>query len=120
MASALGVETATLVHIAAAAVGLSAALASSATAFTVVKYAARPTCFLGMRALAREHGCAERPASARPPPAAARYAEGFVVNLLNPKVALFFLAFLPQFVDPGAGAAWTQVLGAGRCSSRSG
>ena len=109
MASALGVETATLVHIAAAAAGLSAALASSATAFTVVKYAgAAYLVFLALRAF-RERG--ERAAaSARPPRAAASSPQGFVVNLLNPKVALFFLAFLPQFVDPGAGAAWTQVV----------
>jgi threonine/homoserine/homoserine lactone efflux protein len=109
VASALGVETATLVHIAAAAAGLSAALASSATAFTVVKYAgAAYLVFLALRAF-RERGDERRDERA---PAAGRrvYAEGFVVNLLNPKVALFFLAFLPQFVDPGAGAAWTQVL----------
>jgi threonine/homoserine/homoserine lactone efflux protein len=109
VASALGVETATLVHIAAAAAGLSAALASSATAFTVVKYAgAAYLVFLALRAFRErgDDGHAERA------PAAGRrvFAEGFVVNLLNPKVALFFLAFLPQFVDPGAGAAWTQVI----------
>jgi threonine/homoserine/homoserine lactone efflux protein len=109
VASALGVETATLVHIAAAAVGLSAALASSATAFTVVKYAgAAYLIFLAIRAL-REHG-AEGPAERAPAAGGRVYAEGFVVNLLNPKVALFFLAFLPQFVDPDAGAAWSQVL----------
>jgi threonine/homoserine/homoserine lactone efflux protein len=109
VASALGVETATLVHIAAAAAGLSAALASSATAFTVVKYAgAAYLVFLAVRAF-RERGD-ERQAG-RPPAAGRRvFAEGFVVNLLNPKVALFFLAFLPQFVDPSAGAAWTQVI----------
>jgi threonine/homoserine/homoserine lactone efflux protein len=109
VASALGVETATLVHIAAAAAGLSAALASSATAFTVVKYAgAAYLVFLALRAF-RERGD-ERQAG-RPPAAGRRvFAEGFVVNLLNPKVALFFLAFLPQFVDPSAGAAWTQVI----------
>jgi threonine/homoserine/homoserine lactone efflux protein len=109
VASALGVETATLVHIAAAAAGLSAALASSATAFTVVKYAgAAYLVFLALRSF-QERG--EEVAGERPPAAGRRvYAEGFVVNLLNPKVALFFLAFLPQFVDPDAGAAWTQVL----------
>ncbi len=107
VASALGVETATLVHIAAAAAGLSAALASSATAFTVVKYAgAAYLVFLALRAFRERGDEAERA------PAAGRrvFAQGFVVNLLNPKVALFFLAFLPQFVDPGAGAAWTQVI----------
>jgi threonine/homoserine/homoserine lactone efflux protein len=109
VASALGVETATLVHVAAAAAGLSAALASSATAFTVVKYAgAAYLVLLALRAF-REGGGERR---AGPPPAAGGrvFAEGFVVNLLNPKVGLFFLALLPQFVDPGAGAAWTQVL----------
>jgi threonine/homoserine/homoserine lactone efflux protein len=109
VASALGVETATLVHIAAAAVGLSAALASSATAFTVVKYAgAAYLVFLAARAF-MERG-QERPGE-RPPAVGRRViAQGFVVNLLNPKVALFFLAFLPQFIDPGAGAGWMQVL----------
>jgi threonine/homoserine/homoserine lactone efflux protein len=109
VASALGVETATLVHIAAAAAGLSAALASSATAFTVVKYAgAAYLVFLAVRAF-RERG--EDPEGERAPAAGTRvFAEGFVVNLLNPKVALFFLAFLPQFVDADAGAAWIQVL----------
>jgi threonine/homoserine/homoserine lactone efflux protein len=109
VASALGVETATLVHIAAAAAGLSAALASSATAFTVVKYAgAAYLLFLALRAF-RERG--EQIGAERAPAAGHRvYAEGFVVNLLNPKVALFFLAFLPQFIDQDAGAAWSQVL----------
>jgi threonine/homoserine/homoserine lactone efflux protein len=109
VASALGVETATLVHIAAAAAGLSAALASSATAFTVVKYAgAAYLVFLAVRAF-RERGD-ERQAGRAPAAGRRVFAEGFVVNLLNPKVALFFLAFLPQFVDPSAGAAWTQVI----------
>jgi threonine/homoserine/homoserine lactone efflux protein len=109
VASALGVETATLVHIAAAAAGLSAALASSATAFSVVKYAgAAYLVLLAVRAFMERGaaGAAERSAA----PGRRVFAEGFVVNLLNPKVALFFLAFLPQFVDPDAGAAWSQVL----------
>ena len=109
VASAFGVETATLVHIAAAAAGLSAALASSATAFTIVKYAgAAYLVFLAARAF-MERG-QEQPAERAPAAGRRVFAEGFVVNLLNPKVALFFLAFLPQFIDPGAGAAWTQVL----------
>jgi threonine/homoserine/homoserine lactone efflux protein len=108
VASALGVETATLVHVAAASAGLSAALASSAAAFTTVKYAgAAYLAFLAVKAFRAGEG----DAAGRPPAPDGRvYAEGFLVNLLNPKVALFFLAFLPQFVDPGAGAAWSQVL----------
>jgi threonine/homoserine/homoserine lactone efflux protein len=109
VASALGVETATLVHIAAAAAGLSAALASSATAFTVVKYAgAAYLVFLAARAF-MERG-EEQPGERAHAAGRRVFAEGFLVNLLNPKVALFFLAFLPQFIDSGAGAAWTQVL----------
>jgi threonine/homoserine/homoserine lactone efflux protein len=110
LVSAFGVESATLVHVAAAAAGLSAALASSATAFSVVKYAgATYLLYLGVRTLAARgttsHGDARTPA-----PASRVAGEGFVVNLLNPKVALFFLAFLPQFVDPDGGPAWAQVL----------
>ena len=109
VASALGVETATLVHIAAAAFGLSAALASSATAFTVVKYAG--AAYLVLLALRAFRERAEQGGGERAPAAARRvYAEGFVVNLLNPQVGLFVLAVLPQFVDPDAGAAWSQVL----------
>jgi threonine/homoserine/homoserine lactone efflux protein len=109
VASALGVETAMLVHIAAAAVGLSAALASSATAFTVVKYAG--AAYLVLLALRAFRDGGKLSGGERAPAAHHRvYAQGFVVNLLNPKVAVFFLAFLPQFVEPDAGAAWSQVL----------
>jgi threonine/homoserine/homoserine lactone efflux protein len=113
VASALGVETATLVHVTAAAAGVSALLASSVAAFEVVRYAgAAYLAYLGVRTLlapdeARHEG------EWRPTPAARVYAEGFVVNLLNPKVALFFLAFLPQFVDPGAGPTSLQIVALG-------
>ncbi len=111
-ASALGVEAATLVHVALAAVGLSAFLASSATAFSIVKYAGVAyLVYLGVRTLtAGDDQPADAEAAPEDAPARRVFAEGFVVNLLNPKVALFFLAFMPQFVDPGAGAAWSQVL----------
>ena len=102
--SALGIETGTLVHITAAAAGLSALLASSATAFTFVKYAgAAYLIYLGIRVL-----LAGEPADqARPPsPAGAHvYGQAVMVQVLNPKVAVFFLAFLPQFVDPDRPAA---------------
>jgi threonine/homoserine/homoserine lactone efflux protein len=100
LASACGVETATLVHVAAAAAGLSALLASSAAASEVVRYAgAAYLAYLGVRTLLSDDGIGSGDS---PPPArlARVYTEGFLVNLLNPKVALFFLAFLPQFVDP--------------------
>jgi threonine/homoserine/homoserine lactone efflux protein len=113
VASALGVETATLVHVAAAAAGVSALLASSATAFEVVRYAgAGYLAYLGVRTLLS--GDAHATGDSPPRAGLARvYAEGFVVNLLNPKVALFFLAFLPQFVDPGAGPGSLQILALG-------
>jgi threonine/homoserine/homoserine lactone efflux protein len=109
LASMLGVETGTMVHIAAAAFGLSALLASSAVAFEIVKYAGVAyLVYLGVRAL-RSHGrAADRPASQTG--MRRTYAEGVLVNVLNPKVSLFFLAFLPQFVDPARGSATTQVL----------
>jgi threonine/homoserine/homoserine lactone efflux protein len=108
LASVLGVETGTIIHVAAAAFGLSALLASSAVAFEVVKYAGVAyLVYLGVRAL-RAGGAPET----RPAPAGMRrtVAEGVLVNVLNPKVSLFFLAFLPQFVDPDRGAATTQIL----------
>lgn len=108
-ASALGVEAGTLVHVTAAAVGLSALLASSALAFDLVKLAGVAyLLYLGLRALLqREPGGQEEE---RPDAVARVFAEGALVNLLNPKVSIFFLAFMPQFVDPSVGAATTQVL----------
>jgi threonine/homoserine/homoserine lactone efflux protein len=110
--SALGLETGTLVHITAAAAGLSALLASSATAFTFVKYAgAAYLVYLGIRALlAGEPADRSRPAS---PAGTHVYGQAITVQLLNPKVAVFYLAFLPQFVDPDRPAAsQVAVLGA--------
>ena len=111
--SALGIETGTLVHITAAAAGLSALLASSATAFAFVKYAgAAYLVYLGLRALLeRDRGERDEPATA-PPVGANVYRQAVLVQLLNPKVAVFFLAFLPQFVDPERPAA-TQIVALG-------
>ncbi|MDQ6662694.1 MAG: LysE family translocator [Chloroflexota bacterium] len=108
--SALGVETATLVHVTAAALGLSALLLSSALAFTIVKYVgAAYLIFLGLRTLlSREPDHQE--VVVEPKPLSRIYVQGVVVNLLNPKTALFFLAFLPQFVDPTRGAIPEQIL----------
>jgi threonine/homoserine/homoserine lactone efflux protein len=106
--SALGIETGTLVHTAAAAVGLSALLASSATAFAVVKYAgAAYLVYLGIRRLLTRDPPPGTSAPAQP--LAKLFRQGVIVNVLNPKTAVFFLAFLPQFVDPD-GTVWTQVV----------
>ena len=110
LVSALGVHVGTLVHVAAAALGLSALLVSSALAFTVVKYlGAVYLVYLGLRRLLAPAAAAE---SAAAPPRTLRrlFAQGIVVNILNPKTALFFLAFLPQFVDPARGQVGGQIL----------
>ena len=105
-ASALGLLTGTLINVAAAAAGLSALIASSATAFNVLKYlGAAYLVYLGLRALLKRDEAAEEGA-ARPVSLARAYRQAIVVQLLNPKVALFFLAFLPQFVDPAARPVW--------------
>jgi threonine/homoserine/homoserine lactone efflux protein len=110
LVSALGIGTGGLVHVVAATVGLSSLLASSATAFTVVKYAgAAYLILLGIRRLLTREEVGEE--ALRPPRANRRiFRDGVVVNVLNPKTALFFLAFLPQFVEPGASAATLQIL----------
>jgi len=110
--SALGTEAGTLVHVSAAAIGLSALLASSATAFALVKYAgAAYLVFLGLRALLeRDRGGSEPDVAVTPPPGAVNvFRQAVLVQVLNPKVAVFFLAFLPQFVDPDRLAA-TQIV----------
>jgi len=108
LASAFGVETGTLVHIAAAAAGLSALVAASATAFGVLRYAgAAYLVYLAYRTL-RGGDDGDGPAL-RPQPLRRVYLDGVLVNVLNPKVVLFFLAFLPQFVDRRAGAVPLQI-----------
>jgi threonine/homoserine/homoserine lactone efflux protein len=108
--SMLGVQAGGLVHVVAAAFGVSALIASSAAAFTVVKYAgAAYLIFLGLRKLlGREPD--EPEVIAAPTSSARLFTHGVVVNVLNPKTALFFLAFLPQFVDPTAGPVAPQML----------
>jgi threonine/homoserine/homoserine lactone efflux protein len=107
--SALGVATGGLVHVAAAAAGLSALLVSSAAAFTAVRWAgAAYLVWIGIRTL--RAGDAGDVATPPPAPGGRVFAQGAVVNVLNPKTALFFLAFLPQFVDPARGGVTLQIL----------
>ncbi|MEV0582053.1 LysE family translocator [Nonomuraea sp. NPDC050310] len=108
VASALGVECGTLVHVAAAALGLSVLVRQSATLFEVVRWAGVAyLVYLGVRALTGRDGGGEQAVKAQP--LRAVFLEGVLVNVLNPKVALFFLAFLPAFVDPGRGAPAAQI-----------
>jgi len=109
LVSALGVASGGLVHVAAATVGLSALIASSATAFTVVKLVgAVYLIVVGIRRILSGEGEEPEPRALRAPLRRV-YRQGVIVNVLNPKTALFFLAFLPQFVDPQRGAVWPQV-----------
>lgn len=112
-ASVLGVGVGGLVHATFAAVGLSTILASSATAFAIVKWlGAAYLVWLGLQRLfARDEE--STPMAAEPARLSRIFSQGVVVNVLNPKAALFFVAFLPQFVDPSQGAAWTQILALG-------
>ena len=108
--SALGVGIGGLFHVAAAALGLSALLVSSALAFNLVKYlGAAYLIFLGVRKLlAREEGKQTDTLEQKRLPRI--FLQGVVVNLLNPKTALFFFAFLPQFIDVKRGAVSIQIL----------
>ena len=108
--SVLGIHTATSIHVLAAALGLSVLLLSSALAFSIVKYAgAAYLIWLGLRKIfgpaeaAGLNGELPRYTYAR------LFRDGFVINLLNPKTALFFFAFLPQFVDVSRGHVAMQI-----------
>ncbi len=108
--SALGIGAADLIHTTAAAFGLSALLMTSALMFSIVKYlGAAYLIYLGIRTLVKRDTSAhkERTEPKTPP---RMFIQGMAVELLNPKTALFFLAFLPQFVDPARGAVTLQLL----------
>jgi len=113
--TSVGLNLGTVVHTAAAALGLSALLLASATAFTVVKLVgALYLFFLGARMISgtlrgRRVAAPDRPAPEPPRVASSRLlAHGVLTGVLNPKVALFFLAFLPQFVRPERGGVFVQ------------
>jgi threonine/homoserine/homoserine lactone efflux protein len=110
LVSVLAIETANFLQAVAATLGLSAILLSSALAFDVVKYlGAAYLIYLGIRKLfAREAEAGEE--TIQQESLQRIYWQGFAINLLNPKTALFYFAFLPQFVDPTRGNATAQTL----------
>lgn len=111
-ASSLGVCSGALVHVFAAALGLSAILATSAIAFSFVKYiGAAYLIFLGIQALRSKGEAFDLPTSteSRTTPWKA-FRQGALIDILNPKVAIFFMAFLPQFVRPSMGHTSLQLL----------
>ena len=109
LAAVAGLELGNFVHVLAATVGLSAILATSATAFNIVKLlGASYLIFVGIRTLLRQP---QQIASESTSVSLRRsFTQGIIVNTLNPKVALFFLSYLPQFIDADKGAAWSQAL----------
>jgi threonine/homoserine/homoserine lactone efflux protein len=110
LVSALGIGVGTIVHVAAAALGLSALLMSSAIAFSVVKYlGAAYLIYLGIQKIVREETVASSEPSARIQ-LSRIFGQGIVVNVLNPKTALFFFAFIPQFVDVSRGKVAGQIM----------
>lgn len=109
--SSLGVETGMFIHIAAAMLGLSAVVTSSEFLFNTVKYAGVAyLLWLGLSAIRSGPVDTAIPVGFRRAPLKRLYMQGMIVNVLNPKVGLFMLAFLPQFVDPSRGSAQIQIL----------
>ena len=109
LASSFGTGLGGLVHVAAGAVGVSALVLASAEAFTLLKIAgAAYLVWLGIKTVREARIAIDM--RAEPTGARRAFREGIVVEALNPKTAAFFLAFLPQFVDPATGAVWLQFL----------
>jgi RhtB (resistance to homoserine/threonine) family protein len=101
--SVLGITTGSLIHTLAAACGVSAVLAASSQAFLVIKFAgAAYLVYLGLQLLLSRPVAQGRIADAPPASGWVIYRQGILTNVLNPKVALFFLAFLPQFIEPAS------------------
>ncbi|WP_374409871.1 LysE family translocator [Hydrogenophaga sp.] len=102
--AALGIVSGCFVHVFAAALGVGALLAASSTAFTVLKWVgAAYLMWMGVKLLRTKGGSSVVPTAAQREPAnlGRIFRQGFLTNVLNPKVALFFLAFVPQFIAPG-------------------
>lgn len=109
--SAFGVETAMLFHIGAAVLGLSALVASSELVFNLVKYAgAAYLIWMGISNVRARPTDLQVPEAKRAASMRRMFLQGVIINVLNPKVGLFFLAFLPQFVDAGRGDSTGQIL----------
>jgi threonine/homoserine/homoserine lactone efflux protein len=113
--TSLGICAGLPVHATASALGLSLILATSAEAFTVVKFAgAAYLAYLGIRTIRDSfRPAADAPVAARARGRAAAFAQGWLSNVLNPKVALFYLTFLPQFISPGDNVLAKSLLLAG-------
>lgn len=119
IASAFGIAAGLLVHITLIALGLAALLAAVPVANTILRLGgAAYLIYLGVRALLRPGGLAAR--SVKPADRLTAFRQGLITNVLNPKIALFFLAFLPQFVDPERGSAALQVVMLGLLFNTSG
>ena len=105
--SVLGIETGTFAYALAAAAGLTGLIAASETGFTIVKYAgAAYLIYLGARKLLGHDGRQRTSSGAR----SRLFLTGVLIQLLNPKIAIFFLAFLPQFADPSRDPVAVQIL----------
>src|SRR5688572_28865713 len=118
--SSFGIAAGCLVHTLAVALGLAGLLRAVPIAFEVVKWmGAAYLVWLGVRAL-RKHGVAAEHATVAAASKAAIFRQGMLTNVLNPKVALFFLAFLPQFVDPERGPVALQLISLGLLFNTSG
>ena len=105
IASAFGISLGSIFHTCAAALGLSAILATSAVAFGAIKLLGGAyLIFLGIKMILDRRKQLSLPSSFRRRTTSAAFRQGILTNILNPKVALFFLAFLPQFIDPGSNA----------------
>jgi threonine/homoserine/homoserine lactone efflux protein len=108
--SALGIFVGCLVHIFVAAAGLAALLRSSPLAYSIVRYAgAAYLVYLGVRVLLERSNTLEAP-EVQSAPLRQIFTQGVITNVLNPKVALFFLAFLPQFIQPQRGSVALQII----------
>jgi len=114
LVSACGIATGSLAHVLGATLGLSALLVSSASAYSLVKYAGAAYLFyLGIKKFRERPAADGEMKHVQPLPLRRVYAQGVLVNVLNPKTAIFFFAFLPQFVNPARGHVSLQFLALG-------